>query len=195
VTTESHSGFGRALAAGLVVPSEEFDATMSELQTVGRVESGSQAGEDSVIRMAAAARRINEAQKNLSRLQKLQRERKGELRDAVALEKDIAQADAAVSEATRVHEDLLSTVAQSRIRVTLIEEYRVPLRITLPDSQLEIRNALTEGIGAIFSSVSLGVSILLGYGLPLLFWLAILFFPLHAMRRRFRRTAAVAVGA
>ncbi|MGC2768423.1 MAG: hypothetical protein WB607_23165 [Candidatus Acidiferrum sp.] len=39
------------------------------------------------------------------------------------------------------------------------------------------------------------VSVVLGYGLPLLFWLAALFFPLRAIRWRFHRRTAAAVGA
>ncbi|HYA63101.1 MAG TPA: DUF4349 domain-containing protein [Candidatus Sulfotelmatobacter sp.] len=183
--TESHSGYGRTLVAVLAVPSEEFDATLSELRILGRVESSSQAGEDSAVQLAAAARRLTASQINLSRLQKLQRERQGELRDAVALEKDIAQANEAVAEAERQHESLLSTVALAHIRVTLLEDYRAPLQLSLSGALLQVRNSLVVGIGAIFSTIAFVLSVLLGYGLPLLFWLALLFLPLRAVWRRF----------
>lgn len=68
--TESRSGFGRALAAALAVPPQEFDATLDELKTIGRVESISQAGEDSGVQLATAAGRLTAAQTNLARLQK-----------------------------------------------------------------------------------------------------------------------------
>lgn len=187
--TESRSGFGRALAAALAIPSEEFDGTLSELCAIGRIESISQAGEDSAVKIENAARHLSGARTNLSRLQKLQRERKGELRDAVALEKDIAHANDAVAEAEREHDSLLSTVAQAHIRVTLLEDYRAPLEVSMAGSALQIRNSLVEGVGAVFTTVAFFLSILLGYGLPAAFWVALLFWPLRALWRRFHRSS------
>jgi Domain of unknown function (DUF4349) len=173
--TESCSGFGRTLAAELAVPSDAFDAALAELQTLGRVEAVSQAGEDSAVKLAMAGRRVAAAQINLSRLQKLQGERKGELRDAVALEKDIAQAAEAVAENERLQENLQNTVAQAHIHFTLLEDYRAPFQASVGRATLQIRNSFAEGISAIFSTVALFLSVLFSCGLPLIFWLALLF--------------------
>jgi hypothetical protein len=189
--TESHSGRGRALAATVSVPSNDFDATLSDLKTIGRVEGISEAGEDFAVKLATASRRLAAAQTNLSRLQKLQRERKGELRDAVALEKDIAQANETVDEAERQNQGLVSTVAQAHIRLTLMEDYRAPLQANLAGVLLQLRNSLVEGIASIFSSVALALGILFEFGLPLLFWAALLFLPARLAWRRFRRAPAV----
>lgn len=188
--TEAKSGAGRMLAATVSVPSTEFDATLDDLKRVGRIEAISENGEDSAIKIAAAERHVTSAQTNLSRLQKLQRERKGELRDAVALEKDIAQARETLAEAERQQDNLRSTVAQARIRVTLIEDYRAPLEANLAGAALALRNALVEGISAIFSSAAVVLGVIFEYGLPLLFWAAILFLPGRYAWRRFRRAPA-----
>ena len=74
--TQTRSGSGRALAATLSVPTKEFDSAISDLKTLGRTEAISEAGEDSAVRLATAERHLAAAQTNLSRLQKLQRERK-----------------------------------------------------------------------------------------------------------------------
>jgi hypothetical protein len=190
--TESRSGYGRALAATVSVPSNDFDATLADLKTLGRVVGISEAGEDFAVKLATAARRLSAAQTNLSRLQKLQRERKGELRDAVALEKDIAQANEAVDEAERQNQGLVSTVAQAHIRLTLMEDYRAPLQANLEGFFLQLRNSFVEGVGAIFSSAALVLGVLFEFGLPLLFWLALLFFPIRLAWRRFRRAPAAA---
>jgi hypothetical protein len=184
--TESRFGFGRSLSAMLSVPSEEFDAALADLQTLGRVEAVDQEGEDAAVKLATAARHLAAAQTNLARLQKLQHDRKGELRDAVALEKDIAEADETLAEAERLREGMLNTVAQAHIRVSFVEDYRAPLQISFAGTFLPIRNALAEGIGGIFSSLSLVLGILLSYGLPICFWVALLFWPLRALWRRFR---------
>jgi hypothetical protein len=184
--TESRFGFGRSLSAMLSVPSEEFDSALADLQTLGRVEAVDQEGEDAAVKLATTARHLAAAQTNLARLQKLQHDRKGELRDAVALEKDIAQADETLAEAEHLREGLLSTVAQAHIRVSFVEDYRAPLQISLAGTLLPIRNALAEGVGGIFSSLSLVLGILLSYGLPLCFWVALLFWPLRALWPRIR---------
>jgi hypothetical protein len=189
--TESHSGRGRALAATVSVPSSEFDATLADLKTLGRVEGISEAGEDFAVKLATAARRLSAAQTNLSRLQKLQRERKGELRDAVALEKDIAQANETVDEAERQNQALVSTVAQAHIGLTLLEDYRAPLQTNLDGVVLQLRNSFVEGIASIFSSVALILGTFFEFGLPLLFWVALLFIPARIAWRRFRRVPAV----
>jgi hypothetical protein len=184
--TETLSGSGRALAATLSVPTNEFEATISDLKTLGRVEAISEAGEDSAVKLAAAERHLTAAQTNLGRLQKLQRERKGELRDAVALEKDIAQANEIAAEAQRQHENLVSTVAQAHIHLVLMEVFRAPLEANFAGSTLALRNSFVEGISAIFSSLALVLGILFEFGLPLLFWTLILFWPLRLAWRRFR---------
>jgi polyferredoxin len=51
---------------------------------------------------------------------------------------------------------------------------------------LQIRNALAEGVDAIFSSVSLVLATLLGFGMPAVFWLTLLFWPIRSLWCRFR---------
>ncbi len=188
--TESRSRRGRALSANISVPSADFEAVLSDLKTLGRIEAVSEAGEDSAVKLATAARKLTTAQINLSRLQKLQRERKGELRDAVALEKDIAQASEAVVDAERQHGGLLSTVAQAHVRVTLIEDYRAPMDTNWAVTSLQLRNSLVEGVGSVFSSAALVLGVFFEFGLPLLFWAALLFIPARFAWRRFRRVPA-----
>jgi hypothetical protein len=154
------------------VPSDDFGAALSDMKTLGRMEAIAEAGEDTAVRLATAARHLTAAQANLSRLQKLQRERKSDLRDAVALERDIAQANEVMVEAERQHAGLVSTVARAVIRITLVENHRAPLEANLAGEFLQLRNSLVEGVGAIFSSVSLFLGVLFEFGLPLFFWAA-----------------------
>jgi hypothetical protein len=193
--TESQSREGRLLSAALCVPSAEFDSVLADLKKIGHVEAIAEGGEDTAVRVESAARHVVTARTNLARLQKLQRERNGVLRDALALEKEIAQADQAVADAQRQHEDLLSIVALARIRFNLMEEYRAPLEGNLAGATLRLRNSLVEGVGAIFSSAIVFVGVLFEYGLPLAFWIALLFLPGRLVWRRFRARRLVTVGA
>jgi hypothetical protein len=192
--TQSQSGMGRALAATLAVPAKEFDSTLADLKGVARIDAVTEAGEDAVVKLATVERRLVAAQTNLSRLQKLEHERKGDLSQAVALEKEIAQANAGLSETEREHDSLVSTVTQAHIRFTLIEDYHAPLEANVAGNLLALRNSAIAGISAIFSSIALILGILFEYGLPLLFWAALLFLPARYAWRRFRRPHAVLAG-
>jgi hypothetical protein len=192
--TESRSREGRMLSALLCLPSAEFDAALSDLKKIGRVEAISEGGEDSAVKVESAARHVVTAQTNLARLQRLQKERNGVLRDALALEKEIAQANQVVADAQRQHEDLLSTVAQARIRFDLMEEFRAPLEANLAGATLRLRNSFIEGLGAIFSSAAMFVGVVLEYGLPLAFWIALLYLPGRFFWRRFRARTLVTAG-
>jgi hypothetical protein len=118
-------------------------------------------------------------------LQNLQRERKGQLHDALEVEKEIAQADSSVRDALRQREALLSTVVQARIHVTLLEDFRAPLEAHFAEASLALRNSLVEGLSGVFQSVSAVVGAALEYGLPVAFWCAILFWPGRLVWRRF----------
>lgn len=189
--TRSRSKHGRALSALVSVPSADFEGALAGLKHLGRVEAVSEGGEDIAVKLGSASRHLELAKTNLLRLQKLQRERKGELRDAVALEKEIAQASETVTEAEHHNGGLLSTTAQARIRVFLVEDYRAPMEANLTSAVLEVRNAAIDGLSGIFSSISLFLGVLFQYGLPLLFWIVLHFWPSRAVWRHLRRRATV----
>jgi hypothetical protein len=122
---------GVHLPHGFLFLHPEFDSTLADLKQIGRVEQVSEAGEDSAVWLATAARHQAAAETHLSRPQKLQRE----------------------------HESLLSTVAQAHISAARLEDYRAPLQANFNAGVLQLRNPFIEGIGSIFSSaLCLGVS-------------------------------------
>jgi Domain of unknown function (DUF4349) len=173
------------------VPSREFESALSDLKTLGQVEAIAESGEDAAVRIASASRHLAAAESNLSRLQKLRLERKGGLLDEIALKKEVAQANEAVIEAERQNQGLVSTVAQAHIRLILAEDYRAPLQANLGGLSLQLRNSLVEGVGSIFSSAALVLGVFFEFGLPILFWGALLFVPARFAWRRFRRVPAV----
>lgn len=186
--TQTRSGYGRSLSANISVPSSHFESALTDLKTIGRVEAIAESGEDSAVRIASASRHLAAAESNLSRLQKLRQDRKGGLLDAIALEKEVAQANEAVIEAERQNKALVSTVAQAHIRFILEEDYRAPLQANLDGLSLELRNSFVDGVGSIFSSAALVLGVFFEFGLPILFWGALLFVPARLAWRRFRHS-------
>src|SRR3989442_11797654 len=108
---------------------------------------------------------------------------------------DIDQANEAMVDTERQLASMASIVARAVIRITLIEDYRAPLQANLPEEFLQLRNSLVEGVAAIFSSVSLFLGVLFEFGLPLLFWAALLFVPGRLALRRYRHTVTAVPGA
>jgi Domain of unknown function (DUF4349) len=190
LVTESHSGRGRALSAVLSVPAAEFDVTLVDLRKLGRVEAIAEAGEDSAVRLESTARNLEAAKTTLVRLQSLQHDRKGQLHEALEVEKEIAQADSAVREAMRQRDGLLSTVAQAHIRLTLLEDFRPPLETGFARASLGLRNSTVEGVSTILSSLEMAFGAILEYGLPIGFWCFVLFWPGRSAWRRLRARTA-----
>jgi hypothetical protein len=186
LVTESNSGRGRGLSAVLSVPAAEFDATIADLKKLGRVEGIEETGEDSAVKLENSARNLEAARTTLERLQNLQRNRKGELRDALEVEKEIAQANSAVREAVLQRDGLLSTVIQAHIHLALRENFRAPLEASFPGTLLSLRNSMVEGIGVILSSITMVSGAFLEYGLPIAFWCLVLFWPGRLAWKRFR---------
>jgi len=192
LATESRTGKGRALSATISVPSTEFDAALTDLKRLGRVEAAAEGGEDSGVKLENASRNVEAAKITLDRLQKLQRDRKGQLHDALEVEKEIAQTDSAVREAIRQRDNLLSTVAQAHIQLTLLEDFRAPLDAGFGGASLGVRNSMVEGVSATLSSLAMVFEMAFEYGLPIAFWCVILVWPGKAAWRRLRsRTATI----
>jgi hypothetical protein len=192
LATESRTGRGRVLSATLSVPATEFDAALTDLKRLGRVEAMAEGGEDSGVRLENAARNVEATKITLERLQNLQRDRKGQLHDALEVEKEIAQTDSAVREAIRQRDNLLSTVAQAHIQLTLLEDFRAPFEARFGGARLGIRNSIIEGVSTTLSSLAIVLGMAFEYGLPIAFWCLILFWPGKTAWRHLRaRTAAV----
>lgn len=192
LVTESHSGHGRTLLAVLSVPAAEFDATIADLKKLGRMEGIEESGEDSAVKLESSARNLEAARRTLDRLQSLQRDRKGQLHDALEVEKEIAQANSAVREAMLQRDGLLSMIVQAHIRLTLQEDFRAPLEMSFAGAVLGLRNSMVEGIGAILSSITMLSGAVLEYGLPIGFWCLVLFWPGRLAWQRFRARQPVA---
>ncbi|HTQ84675.1 MAG TPA: DUF4349 domain-containing protein, partial [Candidatus Solibacter sp.] len=178
--TENRSGQGRALSAAFNVPAAEFQATLDEVKSLGRIENISEASEDASVKAARLERQVSAARRNLERLQSIRREHKAGVQDALALEKEIAKGGQELSQVEGEQQGMLSTVYRAAIRVLLIEEYRATMDVDLQGALLGIRNSLVEGVGAVVSSLALFLGTVFSYGLPIAFWTALLYLPARA---------------
>lgn len=190
LATESRSGAGRSLIATVTVPATEFDTTLSALKTIGRVVAVSEGGEDAAVKLAGLSRRLAGAQASAARLEELRKKSAGHLADALALEKEISQANQSILESQREQERMQATLTRSTIDFRLTEDYRAHVDADLATMSLQFRNSVVHGVASTLSSIATVSGFLFEFGLPILFWIAILTLPVRFVWRRLRRITA-----
>jgi ABC-type multidrug transport system fused ATPase/permease subunit len=190
LATESRSGAGRNLIATITVPANELDATLSALKKIGRVVAVSEGGEDAAVKLAGLSSRLTAARASTARLEELRKKSAGHLADALALEKEISQANQSILESQREQERMESTLTRSTIDFRLNEDYRAHVDADLATMSFQFRNSFVLGVASILSSIAAVLGFLFEFGLPILFWIAILTWPIRIVWRRLRRVAA-----
>jgi hypothetical protein len=184
--TENRSGQGRVLAAAFSVPAGEFGQILAEVKALGRVQHISEVSEDSSVKAARLNRQVSEARANLARLQSLQQKSKAGIQDALALQKEITKATEDLAQVENEQQNVLSTVARAAVRLVLVEDYRATLDVDFAGALLELRNSFVGGIDAIHSSLAIFLGVLLEYGLPVLFWTGVLYYPVRLAWKKLR---------
>ncbi len=87
--TGGAAGSGRTLNATLRVPADQLDASLTELKTLGRVESESQSGQDVTSQYVDLQARLGNARNTEQRLTDLLRQRTGKLSDVLEVEQEV----------------------------------------------------------------------------------------------------------
>lgn len=192
LSVNSAEGAPRSLHAALRVPAPELAAALADLNSLGRLESESQSGEEVTSQHADLVARLKNSRETEQRLQAILRERAGKISDVLAVEQEIARVRGEIEQMEAEQKSLEHRVDFAAVQLNLGEEYKAQLGSALPAIPTRLRNALVNGYrGAVESLVGIGL-FAAGYGPSLLLWIAILFFPVRAGWRRWKRITAVA---
>lgn len=177
----------RTLEATLRIPADQLDATVAELKKLGRVESESQSGEEVTAQYVDLEARLANARHTEQRLTDLLRERTGKLSDVLAVEMEINRVRGEIERMDAEKKELAKRVAFATINARLREDYKAELQLAPPSTSTRFRNAAVEGYQSVADGV-IGLALfVISWGPSLLFWGALLFFPVRFMWRRFRR--------
>jgi hypothetical protein len=192
LSVNSAEGAPRSLHAALRIPAPELAAAIADLKSLGRVESESQSGEEVTTQHADLVARLKNSRETEQRLQAILRERAGKISDVLAVEQEIARIRGGIEQMEAEQKTLEHRVDFAVVQLNLGEEYKAHLGSALPAIPTRLRNALVNGYReAVESVVGIGL-FAAGYGPLLLLWVAILFFPVRAGWRRWKRSTAVA---
>jgi hypothetical protein len=176
----------RTLTATLRVPSDQLDATIAELRSLGKVESESQKGEEVSQQYIDLQARLLNARNSEQRLTELLR-RAGKLSDVLAVEEQIESVRENIETMDAERKNLAKQVAFSSLNMKISEDYKEKVQVVPDSASTRFRNAAVEGYETMVAGLINLLLFLVSWGPSFLLWGAILFFPGRWLWRNRRR--------
>jgi Domain of unknown function (DUF4349) len=156
------------------LPANQLDFGLSELKKFGRLNEESQNSSDITAQYVDLTARLSNARNSEQRLLALLRDRTGNLKDVVEVEREISSVRESIERMEAQQKDLNNKVQFATIQLEIAEEYRAQLEPPAPTTGTQLRNALVDGIRSGAENV-LGIALfLLRYGPVLLLWLLLI---------------------
>ncbi len=184
------TGSGRTLSATLRVPADQLDATLSEIKTLGRVESESQSGQDVTSQYVDLQARLTNARNTEQRLTDLLRDRTGKLSDVLAVEQELDRVRGEIERMEAERKNMSNQVSFATLNATISEDYKAQLQVVPPSTSTRLSNAAVDGYRSMVDGVVDLALFLLSNGPSLLLWGVILFMPARMLWKKVRRTFA-----
>jgi hypothetical protein len=182
------TGSGRTLTATLRVPADQLDATMTEVKTLGRVESESQSGQDVTSQYVDLQARLANARNTEQRLTDLLRNRTGKLSDVLEVEQELDRVRGEIERMEAERKTMANQVSYATLNATITEDYQAQLQVVPPSTPTRLSNAAVEGYRSMVDGVVGLALFLLSNGPSLLLWGIILFMPARFVWKRVRGT-------
>lgn len=175
---------GRVLKGTLRVPTGQLDSTLTELKTLGRVESESQSGQEVTAQYVDLQARLANSRNTEQRLTQVLQQRTGKLSDVLEVETEIARVRGEIESMEAERKNMASQVAFATLNVTLAEEYKPQLQTVPPSTLRQFRNSAVEGYQTMVGGVIALVNLLLSYGPSVLLWGLFALLPVRFLLRR-----------
>jgi hypothetical protein len=184
------TGSGRTLTATLRVPADQLDATLTEVKTLGRVESESQGGQDVTSQYVDLQARLSNARNTEQRLTDLLRNRTGKLSDVLEVEQELDRVRGEIEQMEAERKNMSTQVSFATLNATITEDYKAELQVVPPSTSTRLSNAAVEGYRSMVDGVVSLALFLLSNGPTLLLWGAVLFMPARLVWKKVRRSFA-----
>jgi hypothetical protein len=184
------TGSGRTLTATLRIPADQLDATLTEVKTLGRVESESQSGQDVTSQYVDLQARLANARNTEQRLTDLLRNRTGKLSDVLQVEQEVDRVRGEIEQMEAERKNMAIQVSYATLNATITEDYKAQLQVVPPSTSTRLSNAAVEGYRSMVDGVVSLALFLLSNGPSLLLWGAALFMPARLVWKKVRRSFA-----
>jgi len=184
------TGSGRTLTATLRVPADQLDATLTEVKTLGRVESESQSGQDVTSQYVDLQARLSNARNTEQRLTDLLRNRTGKLSDVLQIEQEVDRVRGEIEQMEAERKNMSNQVSYATLNAAIAEDYKAQLQVVPPSTSTRLSNAAVEGYRSMADGVVSLALFLLSTGPSLLLWGVVLFLPARLIWKKVRRSFA-----
>jgi hypothetical protein len=177
----------RALVATVKVPTDQIDATLAVIRSLGRVQDESRGSEDVTAQSVDLDARLANARRTEQRLVAVLAQRTGKVSDVLEVEREIARVRGEIEQMEGSRKRLTTRIDFATIDLRFEEERHAGLTDSSPSVPSELRNAAVDGLrSAVECTIGL-MLLLLRIGPTTALGAAALAWPLRALwRRRFR---------
>ena len=190
LNTSGQSNAARTLTASMRVPASELDSTLAQLRKLGQLDEEKQGGEEVSQQYVDLNARLENSRQTEKRLTELLAKRADKLKEVLDVERELASTREEIERMDSEQQSMQQQVNYASIELKLREEYKPALNLGPPSAGTRMRNALVEGYHAVVEN-ALGLVVLLLQGGPsILFWLALVFFPVRWAWRKLRPIVA-----
>jgi hypothetical protein len=174
----------RTLVATVKVPTDQVDATLAVIRSLGRVQDESRGSEDVTAQSVDLDARLANARRTEQRLVAVLAQRTGKVSDVLEVEREIARVRGEIEQMEGARKRLTTRIDFATIDLRFEEERHAGLTVSSPSVAGELRNAAVDGfrtaveftIGLMLLVLRIGpTTVLLG---------AALAWPLRALWRR-----------
>jgi hypothetical protein len=174
LTVRANPGTARGLSATLRLPAIQAESGLAELRKLGRLVEESQNSSDITSQYVDLTARLSNARNSEQRLLGLLRDRTGNLKDVVEMEREIASVRESIERMEAQRKDFDNKVQFVTIDLELTEEYHAQLEAPAPSRSTQLRNAAVDGVRSGGESVMDIALFVLQYGPSLAVWFVVL---------------------
>lgn len=177
---------GSSLSATLKVPASEYSSTLSDLKSIGDVQTDDESADEVVQQHGDLEARLQNARNNARRLEQLLKENTDKSIDTDYVQRQLIALRAEISRLELERHNVDTRVTFSNIHFVLREVRETPAETV----SAQIRKAAAAGLTDLVASLSTLAIFLVGYGPSFVLWFVILFFPARYLWRRARLSPA-----
>jgi len=190
LTLSTPESSARSFSTSLRIPAPEFQATIAELRSLGRVELEKQTGEEVTQQHADLVARLKNSREEESRLQAILVQRTGKIEDVLKVEEEIASVRGEIESMEADQKSLEHRVDFATVDLNLREEYKAQLDAPADSAVTRLHNATIDGLHHAWD-VSLGIVLwFVEYGPAILIYLCLFGIPAFLLWRRYKKMQA-----
>jgi hypothetical protein len=169
----------RAIRASLRVPSARLDEAVTSLRTLGQVTDETQSGDDVTEQLVDIGARLANGRNTEKRLTEVLKNRTGKVSDVLEVEREIARVRGEIEQLDAQRTNLEQRVTYATVSLVVSEERQAKLDTGALPLITQLRNALIDGLQRAYESAVATLLVLLRAAPGLLFWVAVLWWPVR----------------